>query len=124
MSEEMDMIKWIDAVLAMNIPQSVKALCFNLYEDGPNHWSMEVIGASAFDEEDSDWACEEVTDFCTRDNPFIWEESASWSDVLKGVANRLKLYFTEGSNAEKIKRLDGVGVGFVDGDIEVIYSNS
>ena len=83
---------WLDEVLEQSVPEEVVAFCFNLYEDGDNSWSMELVGTASFDEEDMDWACDEVTDFGTREVPF-------------GV----------------LKEKNGVGVGFVDGDIEIIY---
>lgn len=36
------------------------AVNFNLYENGNNQWSMELVGTSNFDAEYSDWACDEV----------------------------------------------------------------
>ena len=33
---------------------------FNIYEDGGNTFSIELIGAGSFDKGNSDWACDEV----------------------------------------------------------------
>ena len=52
--------KWIDKVLQQDFPDDVVAVMFNLYEDGDSLYSMEVVGTESFDEEDEDWACDEL----------------------------------------------------------------
>lgn len=63
--------EWIDNVLKNNIPDNIVAFCFNLYDDGNRTWSMELVGTEQFDLENEDWACCEVTDFGTRQNPLF-----------------------------------------------------
>ena len=113
---------WIDDVLSVEFSEEITAIAFNLYEDEDDMWSLEVVGTSSFDAEDSDWACDEITDFGTRDNPFVWKETAEWSDVLEKVEEELSRYLKEGKYATKLLNLDGVGVGFVDGDMEILFS--
>ena len=84
--------KWLDSSLAQKIPDEVMAFCFNLYDDGNGRWSMELIGAGRFDLDDSDWPCEEVTDFMTRESPFVWNSSSKWDVVLNEMADVLKKY--------------------------------
>lgn len=112
---------WLDEVLEQSILEEVVAFCFNLYEDGGSRWSMELVGTASFDEEDMDWACDEVTDFGTREVPFTWEKDAQWNEVLDEVLEVLKTYLENGTYAEVLKGKAGVGAGFVDGDIEIIY---
>lgn len=76
---------WLDGVFDRSIPEGVVSVCFNLYEDGDGSWSLEVVGCSSFDSEDPDWACDEVTDFETRDEPFTWTEKAIWEKVLSDI---------------------------------------
>lgn len=113
--------EWLDNLLKQDIPDDVVAFCFNLYEDGNNHWSMELVGAASFDEEDSDWACDEIVDLGTREKPFVWEKDAEWDVVLDEIIDVLKLYLGNGTCAEILKNKAGVGAGFVDGDIEILY---
>ncbi|MBD5089374.1 MAG: hypothetical protein HDT30_11305 [Clostridiales bacterium] len=113
--------EWLDSILNQEIPESVVAFCFNLYEDGDNQWSMELVGTETFDEEDGDWACDEVTDFDSREHNFEWTSSSGWKEILEQMATELKLYLEKGKHANKLKSKEGVGVGFVDGDIEIIY---
>ena len=41
--------KWLNDTLSQSIPAEVKAFCFNIYDDGDNTWSVEVVGCSSFD---------------------------------------------------------------------------
>lgn len=123
---ENDMFKqisdWIDNTLINNSMDNIVAIVFNLYDDGNNTWSLEMVGTSEFDIDDSDWACNEVSDFGTRDNPFVWNAESSWEDILQNVSTILKKYLEEGKNADRLKMFEGIGVGFVDGDIEILYA--
>jgi hypothetical protein len=69
---------WLDEVFSRTAPEGIVSVCFNLYEDGDDSWSMEVVGCSSFDSNDPDWACDEVTDFGTRDEPFEWTDDSIW----------------------------------------------
>ena len=111
---------WLDGVFERKIPDGVVSVCFNLYEDGDNSWSLEVVGCSSFDSEDPDWACDEVTDFETRDEPFAWTEEAIWEKVLSDVTKLLYQYIQEGKASEYLNSLDGVAVGFADGDLNIL----
>ncbi len=118
----MDFTKWINSILDKPLPSEVVAINFNLYEDENNKWSMEFVGASSFDVDDSDWACDEV--FVTRENPLEWIQEASWEAILMDMSNEISEYLENGKYADKLKSYVGIGVGFVDGDIEILYENS
>ena len=111
---------WLDGVFDRSIPDGVVSVCFNLYEDGDNIWSLEVVGCSSFDSEDPDWACDEVTDFETRDEPFTWTEEAIWEKVLSDITKILYQYIQEGKASGYLNSLDGVAVGFADGDLNIL----
>ncbi len=111
--------KWIDDIFEDTIPGEVIAIAFNLYEDGDNHWSIEMIGSDSFDAEDSDWACDEVFD--TRDDLQSWVKKATWEEILEEVITKIKKYIETGKYAEQMKSYEGIGVGFVDGDITIVY---
>ena len=118
MNDEMN--TWLDGVFDRNIPDGVVSVCFNLYEDGDNSWSLEVVGCSSFDSGDPDWACDEVTDFETREEPFTWTEETNWEKVLSDVTKLLYQYIQEGKASGYLNSLDGVAVGFTDGDLNII----
>ncbi|MDE5782315.1 MAG: hypothetical protein K2I03_12700 [Lachnospiraceae bacterium] len=116
-----DFNKWIDTVLEKDFPPETVAVAFNLYEDTDNNWSVELVGTSIFDANDEDWVCDEVFD--TRDNTFVWQQDTSWQEVLEEVTDILKKYLEEGKYADKLKMYQGVGAGFVDGDVWILYQN-
>lgn len=115
--------KWIDNLDLESIPEDVVAFCFNLYDGCDNeHWSMELIGADSYDPEDSDWACGEVCDFESRDPELKWTKHADWEAVLSETASALRAYLEKGKYAAVLKAKTAVAVGFVDGDLEILFS--
>lgn len=114
---------WLNDVLEQEIPSSVKAFCFNLYEDGDDGWSIELVGTASFDLDDEDWACDEITDFGTREDPLSWKTETDWDEVLSDAASALKQYLESGLYADVLKSRTGVAVGFVDGNLEILHSN-
>lgn len=118
--------EWLDDVLEnvseTGIPTEVIAFGFNLYDEGNGNWSMELIGASEFDTDNEDWLCNEVTDFNTRDNPFQWYKKAKCEEILDDITDFLKRYLRNGIYADILKAKSGIGVGFVDGNIRILYS--
>lgn len=116
--------KWIDKVLKQDFPNNVVGVIFNLYEDGDALYSVEVIGTESFDKEDEDWACDELTDFETRENPLVLKSNSDWEEMLSTVSDCLKKYLAEGKYADKLKNCTAVATGFVDGDIEILYTKA
>ena len=113
--------EWLDVVLETDIPAEVVAFGFNLYEDIDHDWSMELIGTSKFDVDDEDWLCNEVTDFDTRENPLQWHRKTGWEEILNDIVSALKEYLKNGKYADILKAKSGVGVGFVNGNIEILH---
>ena len=113
---------WLDAALEAEMPENIAAFNFNLYEDGDNLWSIELIGASRFDPEDPDWACDEV--FTNREDPLSWSAETDWENVLETMTQYVEKYLIEGKYATLLKEYEAVGIGFVDGDITIVYVNA
>lgn len=116
-----EIVKWIDSVLSQNVPNEVVAFCFNLYDDGDNKWSIEIVGTNYFNKKDVDWLCYEIIDFGTRENPFMWISDMSWDKVLDETVLILKEYLQTGKYAQVLKSKKGVATGFVDGDTVLLY---
>lgn len=114
--------KWLNEQMPKYNLDGVIAFNFNLYEDDGKKWSVELVGTNAFSENDSDWACCEV--FATRDNPFTIEHSGDFKEVLSVFKNCVVKYLECGKYREQLKYKAGVGIGFVDGDLEIIFKNS
>ena len=117
--EEIDFFNWLDAALCKDLPGNVEAINFNLYEDGGDKWSAELVGTSTFDESSSDWACHEV--YTTRDMPFVLMKESNWKTVESLFVSLLEKYLDGGKYASALKKYRAVGVGFVDGDLHILY---
>ena len=116
--EYKDFEKWVDAALSVELPSNIEAFCFNLYEKGNNVYAVEIIGSPSFDETDEDWPCNEV--FNNRDYPLLWKNDKSWEGAIEDARNLVKKYLKEGKYAPLLRSKKAVGIGFVDGDIELL----
>ena len=116
--EYRDFEKWVDTALAVELPENIEAFCFNLYEKGNNVYAVEIIGSPTFDDTDEDWACDEVLN--NRGYPLCWKSDKSWEGVLEDTVALVKRYLKEGKYASLLLIKKGVGVGFVDGNIELL----
>ncbi len=125
MSFEFDFRQWLAEGFRQPIPASVKAFSFNLFEypETPTcKFGIEIIGTSRFDENDSDWASEE-----------IWEPSAraieipksysglDWEECLGKAKDLITICLNTIPEGDVLKSRLAVGVGFVDGGLEVIW---
>ncbi|MBQ6843066.1 MAG: hypothetical protein IJO60_00340 [Agathobacter sp.] len=113
--------EWLDIVLDTDLPKDVLAFCFNLYEEEYNTWSVELIGSSEFDEEDADWACNEVFD--SREYPCRWQEEAEWEDIHNKIETFIRQYLFTGRFSEVLKSYQAVAMGFVDGELTILYKS-
>lgn len=117
---------WLREALRDGVPSEVVALSFNLFE--PAHiqgvkFGVELVGAKVFDATNSDWACEEVWEPKERRLHIPIEFSGQeWETCLA------KVKLLVGSSLAKadvvstgLNGLQGVAVGFVDGDLDVIW---
>lgn len=118
-SEKNLFFKWLNMTLAVELASEIHAINFNLYEDAENKWSIELVGTSTFDGSSEDWACCEV--FSTRDNPFVIERKSDWKAVEEMFRNWVNDYLRNGKYADKLKQFGAVGLGFVDGDIRILF---
>lgn len=117
--EEKEFFNWLDKVLSKKLPDNIKAINFNLYEDVDSRWSIELVGTSTFDENNSDWACSEV--YTTRDNPYVLEKESDWKTIENLFTSFLRHYLASGKYSTILKAYCGIGIGFVDGDLSIIY---
>lgn len=98
----------------------VAAYNFNLYQhDGS--FAIQLIGATRFDSDDPSWPCDEA--FSSGEDLFEIPHEIDGSDWQDGLATAKQLimnYAHSGAQREKLKVAQGVGVGFVDGDIDLL----
>ena len=111
----------MDGILKREFPEDTVAICFNLYEEQDNHWGVELVGTDEYDEEDDDWACDEIIAF--RDNLFHLEMDTDWEKVWDIINNLIKEYLETGSESEKLLRYEAVATGFTDNELKILYQN-
>lgn len=116
---------WLNKILEQNIPKEVKAFNFNLYEGADNTYHIQLIGSNEFDEIDEDWACNETyttgEDICCIART---KDIAKWEQGLNYIIKLVKQYLVQGENASILKKVFAVGVGFVDGNITIVYRDT
>ncbi len=116
---ERTFFNWLDEILNKGLSDDVKAINFNLYEDGDNKWSIELVGTASFDEEDYDWACDEI--YTTRENPFSITEESDWQTIENLFISFLEKYLKTGNCSDILKNYIAIAIGFVDGDLSILY---
>ena len=126
MNFEQEFHTWLKQGLQSVLPEEIKAFSFNLFEpalvDGVK-FGIELVGAGEFDENDSDWACDEVWEPEQRQLNIPIEYSGdNWESCLKKMKSLINdtLQANQGA-VSKLKNVQGIGVGFVDGDLEVVW---
>ena len=97
-----DFFTWLDAILARELDSGIQAICFNLYEDAGGKWSIELV-------------------FATRDHPFVIQRESDWRTMEGVFTDLVRDYLSRGKYAGKLKRYQAVGLGFVDGDLHLLY---
>ena len=113
---------WLRSSLADVDTDKIRGYAFNLVENGGDY-SVELIGAAIFDEDDPDWACEEEIEATPRSIPVPEPiHKGSWESCLANMQSILTDFLSFGdASAQILKSADGVAIGFVDGDLEVIH---
>lgn len=113
---------WLDKTLEQELPEGIIAFNFNLYEGSAGTYDIQLIGADEFDEDDGDWVC---TDYFTTGEDICYikrtKDIEDWEEGLNYITKLVGQYLNEGINAYILKRANAIGIGFVDGDIEIIY---
>jgi hypothetical protein len=113
--------EWANKALSKTIPDQVKAFSFNLFET-PVGFGIELIGAGSFDENDEDWACDEVFEPTQRqlDIPIAYS-GKNWEQCLKKMKTLVLQYLNSNEpGAVILNKAQGVGIGFVDGNLELL----
>ena len=112
---------WMDNVLSGDLPPTIEAFNFNLYE-GEGEWHVQIIGAGSFSTEDEEWPCDEV--FTTGEDVFVVKHAdagRTWKKALAFFISLTRAYLLEGKYAVVLKSRKGVGIGFVDGDLKLLH---
>lgn len=116
-----DFFSWMNEISAREFPEDMAAICFNLYDEGDNHWGVEFVGTDEYDEEDDDWACDEIITF--RDDLFHMEMDADWEEVWNLINEWMNDYLKTGQGAEKLLQYEAIATGFTDSELKILYKN-
>lgn len=115
---------WLNGVLAQNtMPNEVVAVNFNIYDGANATYDVELIGAPGFDENDDDWACEELFTSSLFQLP-TGQETEGWEDGFLDIIEMVQEYLENGQFKRALKDHAAVGVGHVNGAIEVVYKKN
>ena len=123
-SEEFE--NWLASAFASSVPDTVAAYSFNLFEIDSSvaKYGIELIGAGEFDADDMDWACDEA--WVPNPRALIIPHafaSGEWEACLVRVKELVQGSLDRASIASaKLKKAEAVAVGFVDGDLELVWS--
>ena len=60
--------------------------------------------------------------FTTRDHPFVIECESDWELVETFFIGLVNEYLSSGKYAGKLKEYQAIGIGFVDGDLHILYA--
>ena len=111
--------QWLIEALPDSTPGGVVAYAFNLAED-PTEYVVELIGASSFDHEDSDWACDEQWTSRPATFEFNRDSTGDWMAALDLTKSFILSFMS--SHTTILQQSQAVAVGFVDGDLSVIWT--
>lgn len=116
---------WIDDALSREVPARTAAFHFNLYE-GMDSVHIQLMGTGAFEAGEVPgrdyWPGAET--FSTGEDIFEipFEVAGSdWKQWLATCMDMLGSYIATGRNSGVLRSSKGVGVGFVDGDMYVLW---
>jgi hypothetical protein len=110
---------WADAIMAGAPTNGIVAYTFNLAEP----WSIELVGCGSFDVDDPDWACDEV--YRPETDRFPLPEDlcgTAWEQVLASAREMVVSYLGGSSpGASRLRTSTAVGIGFVDGEMDIVW---
>lgn len=116
---------WLRAALGNTVPEEVAAFCFNLSEpaDLPEKFAVDLIGAPTFDPNDENWACSEAWWPDPRWLPIPTDWSGEeWSECLDRMTGLVKrLISTDDQGISQLTDREAVAVGFVGGDLKIVW---
>jgi len=92
---------------------------FNLYELDEDYFGAELVASVAYDPDDDDWACETV--FSSGDELFEYS-SENWETALREFLAMASTMIEKEGISVFGNKVEFVTAGFIDGDLEVLYT--
>ena len=119
--EKGEFFAWADRVLSGALPESVVAFHFNLYE-GIDSVHVQIVGTESFNPEGGHWPGKET--FSSGEDVFhvpFGSLGSNWQEWLEAMKILVGDYLSGGRQSDVLHRSQGVGIGFVDGDMYVLW---
>ena len=111
---------WLNKLLENPLPENTKGINFNLYEEEQqNTFGLQFVATASFDLNDEDWACNEIFSF--NENMYYFTNENGWEQTLKEVQKNITEYLEKEDYSSILKKYEGIGLGFVDGDLIIVY---
>ena len=112
--------EWLDNLLEKNdMPEDTKAFNFNLYEEDDNVYSVQLIASDRFATGDDEWACCEIW---SSEEDLFFVDASDEDDKSRETFQKFATDMISGYIAQNdILNHKPVGIGFVDGDLNIIF---
>ena len=119
---------WLDNLLENNeMPESTAAFNFNLYDEESEGlvYAMQLIASDRFDPDDEtgEWACYNI--WSSEEDLFMLdfsdEEDQSFEHIQEIFTEFVNEYLENGKYKDILLGAKGIGIGHVDGDLDIIY---
>ena len=109
---------WLDRELEQDIPER-GGIFFDLFSPTEDGFGIYFSVTEDFDPDDDDWACN--VSYCS-DNMFMVNTNGAmeWDAAIKTAAKLIRGYLKTGLHRDVLRRYDGIGTAFSDGDIDYI----
>lgn len=115
---------WVNHSLQKAPLEKIKAFSFNLMEPAFEvnaKFGIELIGAGMFDENDEDWACEEVWEPQKRSLSIpISFSGDTWEKCLEIMSKEVKVILDSDQPSSEILNSKPVAIGFVDSNLTIL----
>lgn len=120
---------WLEKSVVEASTGHVRAFCFNLYDRHIHRgevlkpYTLELVGSAQFDENDPDWPSQKNFEPTPRSIELPNDFShLGWEACLEKCKDAIEQYLALDLPGTKIlKSVEAVGLGFVDGDLQLIW---
>jgi hypothetical protein len=115
---------WVDRALGQSLPSDVAAFHFNLYE-GVASVHVQLTGTDSFVTNPAYWPGSER--YTTGEDIFeipFEVAGSTWPEWLESIKSLISSYILSGNQSAVLRRSRGVGMGFVDGDMYVVWQSA
>ena len=120
--EQISFNDWLNTLLSNNpLPNNTMAVNFNIYDFSEETYDVQLIASNLYDENDDDWACEEI--YSSNENCFYFNKSDfEYRElVLENVIELVAEYLENGLYSDMLKTGIAITAGFVDDSLDCIW---